>query len=378
MRYFEFGLQIDEDIRRRTKGEVPFRASSLIDPHIQKVIQQLSSDTGVSINDITKQVSEKIDEFKELQKYSPMLHDTLILNAAENAVFKLIRTSKIKIDPELTKFNPRIFKKLLKIINQEQMGVTGSKGIFPLRVPGETRVITSVDAILVPVEDNPDLEQFNDITTAAVTPKGQFIFNVPFMEQLLYYGAVVEIKPNGQKYISNGGIIPDNYCYIEFLILHELYHYMYGDFKFYEKYKKFGHTAHNIASDFRSNYILVKNGYTQLPIGLFSDDLNLDRDETNNYYKLLKIVDRELKKLPKRYQAWVENELSPDEHPKQEQEQEQEQEKVTWNPQVGDIVLNNLTGKFVKVTQVHDDGTADVEPASKEEVQSRYPGVKVG
>ena len=360
MRFYEIKTKILEafDTAIKQKGQVPFRRSSMTDPYINKVVQQVANETGVSPAELLKEMSAEIDNITEIGKYSPMLYDTLIINSAENAAFTLISYSKKPINYDAVKFDENIFDELLRLVEFEH------DGFFPLKAPGEHTYIRHILPILVP---NSDYPQFKNVKTAAASPKGDFIFNTEFMNQLLYYGVAVDIQPLGEKYVANGGTIPNNYCYIEFLIIHELLHYAYGDFTSGRRFKQYTHTAHNWASDFRSNYLLVKSGYTQLPVGLFSDDLNFDRVHTNSYKKLISVVDRELKKLPKMLSAWVEKKFDVDEH-----------EGDPWVPSIGEIVIHNKEGTFGKIIKIKEDGTYETQPVSIEEVKIRYPGIKVG
>jgi hypothetical protein len=369
MKVYEF-LKFFEafDTKVKQKGEVPFRTSSVTDPFINKVVQQISNETGVPAAELLKEMSSSITKITEIGKYSPLLYDTLIKNSAENAAFDLIFRSKKPVNIEPVKFDIKVFRELLKLINYE------NDAFFPLTAPGEVKRIYGIKPIFVP-SNIEDYKQFNSVTTAAASPAGEFIFNLDFMNQLLYYGAAVDVQPLGKKYVANGGTIPNNYCYIEFLIIHELLHYAYGDFASGRRFKQYNHTAHNWASDFRSNYMLVKSGYTQLPIGLFSDDLNFDRVNTNSYEKLISVVAAEMKKLPRQLEAWVEVEFDVDNHGTPGEPPPDEE---PWEPTIGEIVVHNKEGTFGEIIKINQDGTYETKPVSKEEVAARYPGIKVG
>jgi hypothetical protein len=329
----------------------------------------VSSETGVPAAELLKEMSESMDKIAEIGKYSPMLYDTLISNSAENAAFDLIFKSKKPVDYTSTKFNIGVFRELLRLVNYE------NSAFFPLTAPGEVRRIYSIKPIFVP-SNIPEYQQFNAVTTAAASAAGDFIFNTQFMDQLLYFGAAIDVQPLGKKYVANGGTIPNNYCYIEFLIIHELLHYAYGDFASGRRFSQYSPTAHNWASDFRSNYLLVKSGYTQLPVGLFSDDLNFDRVQTNSYEKLISVVDAEMKKLPRQLQAWMEVEFEMDNHGGDPNDEQGEQ--APWEPQIGEMVIHNKEGTFGEIVKINTDGTYETKPVSIEEVKKRYPGIKVG
>jgi hypothetical protein len=357
MRFFEFRPVINEILSKKgvEKGKVAFKRSDISDAYIAKVIQQVSTETGVPYNDLINEMTADIEKFKEVGKYSPLLYDTIIQNYAENSAFKLIWKSKHPVKKENYKLDVGVFKELLRLVQMDH------ESFFPLRAPDGLQIINRISPILVPSQRQEYVKAgFNTIETAAVTNTGEFIFNVPFLESLLYYGTAVDVKPQGKKYVDNGGTIPNNYCYIEFIIVHEILHWAYGDFFAGNRFKQYSGRAHNIASDLRSNYLLVKNGYEQLPLGLFSDDLNFDRPETNSYQKLIAVVDRELKKMPKQLQAWIEETTGGDVHPPGD----------PWKPKPGEICLNNKTGGFVMITKDNGDGTYESNDLTKEQVEA--------
>ena len=275
------------DITKAAPGQVPFKSSSMSDPHIRAIVDAASAKTGVPAAEIDAVIQKEVDKIKEMKQYSYLLYDTAARNAVESAAFDLIAHSR---RDEFEKFDPVTFLKLVEMIQLE------NDQFFPLRAPGELNYIFTISPILVP-SNKKEFQKFNSIGTAAATNNGEFIFNVPFMQKLMDWSTVEGLKPKGKKYESNGGPIPDAYAYIEFLIMHELLHYSYGDFSHGRRLKQYTPTEHNYASDFRSNYMLVKNGFDQLPVGLFSDHINYDRQRT--YDEMVDLVHNELKKLPK-------------------------------------------------------------------------------
>lgn len=356
MRFREFRPLIETlGQKSMAKGTVGFKKSNTSDAHIVKVLTQISNETGVPIDDLLKEMESDIEELKEIGKYSTLLYNTMLENSAETAAFNLIWKTKHPVKRDQHKLNIKIFTNLIRLIKED------NPGFFPLRSPdGDgVQVMRQITPIIVP-SSKEELKQFNSISTAAITNKGDFIFNQHFLESLLYYGAAVDVKPQGKKYVSNGGTIPDNYCYIETVIVHEILHWDYGDFFAGARFKQYSPTAHNIGSDLRSNYILVKNGYEQLPIGLFSDDINFDRPETNSYQKLMAVVDRELKKLPRRLQAWIED-RGGDTHPPGDRKEDQ-------RIKHGDVAIDK-NGNFVWV-QKNDNGDVEGTIVSKKEAEA--------
>lgn len=342
--------KLDEgfDMSRKELGEIPFRASSLKDNHIKKLILDAAAKTNQSPQDILEKISTKIKDIEKFKTYSPILYDTIARDAVSQAAFDLVEHAKI--DPnKRVNFDVPTFFKLIKMIELEH------DQFFPLRAPGEVNYIFHIDPILVPTNKK-ELIKFNQVTTAAATADGEFIFNVPFMQKLMDWAVIENLKPRGRKYVSNGGDIPDCYTYIEFLIMHELLHYSYGDFSHGRRLDQYSHKLHNWASDFRSNYMLVKNGYDQLPIGLFSDHINYDRQ--GSYDEMIRVVSEEFKKLPKPLQDIFKELSDLDEHPDQQDGKSEPGDTETVN--VGDIVQND-DGSFGKVKQVNPDGSVVVD-----------------
>lgn len=372
MRFREFAPIKESTLGRKsmTKGTVAFKKSAVSDTHIANIVKKVATDTGVSEQDLMQQISDKIEKLKEIGQYSNILYSTMLQNAAEDGAFEIIRTSKFPVKKEEHTLNFKIFKQLIRLVQAE------NPAFFPLQSPDGLQIINDILPIMVPsIKD--EYKKFNPVTTAAISNKGDFIFNKDFLESLLYYGAAVDVKPQGKKYISNGGTIPDNYCYIEFIIMHEILHWAYGDFFAGKRFKQYSPIAHNIGSDLRSNYLLVKNGYEQLPIGFFSDEINFDRPETSSYQKLMAVVDKELKKVPRPLQAWIEKQ-GGDIHPPEDEDGEPPK-KQKWSPKVGEVVVNNKTGDLIIITKDNGDGTFESDPISKEDAEGILGGpIKIG
>jgi hypothetical protein len=350
-------------VRKAAPGQVPFKQTDLTDPHIQQIVQAAAQKTGVPAQKIMDQMQADMDQISLMKKFSYLLYDTAVKNAAENAVFDLIEHSHA---PHLEQFDPVTFLKLVNMVQLEH------EQFFPLRAPGETNYIFTINPILIPSNKKEYQKWNNVIGTAAATAKGEFLFNVPFMQKLITFAEVEGLKPKGKKYKSNGGIIPDSYAYIEFLIMHELLHYTYGDFAAGDRLKQYTPKVHNWASDFRSNYMLVKSGYDQLPIGLFSDHINYDRQ--GSYKELVELVDSELKKLPKPLQDKFEQVADLDDHQPQPPPPPQPPKPI----KVGDVVKDKKTGGFWKVTAITADGKIDTRPATPAEVTAAQSPTESG
>lgn len=377
MRFYEIKI-INEALTnvRMAKGQVPFRRLGINDPALQNLISYVSNDTGVPVADIVKEMEGDIAKLESVKQHSQRLYDAIAINSVESAAFNQISKSiKLKQVPEQNKkFSPSLFFKLVKLVQRE------NPGFFPMTSPDpkDPRRLFNFSPVLVPSKSK-NLQKYNVVTHAAVYPDGTFVFNVPFMEELLLYAEVIGLEPSGKKYQFNGGEFPNGYAYIEFLIMHEILHYVKGDFISGRRNPQYSHTVHNWASDYRSNYQLVKSGYSQLPIGLFSDDFNFDRDDTRNYRKLVKVVDEELKKIPKKLRAWVETKIDPpDEHEIGGQPAPPDPRTMPWQPQVGDYVVDQVDQGFAEIVKILPNGQYETKPISVEQVKIKYPNIKVG
>lgn len=317
------------DNKRREKGETPFLKSTFSDPHIQKIINYLvgyynthpnaempedaltkllqkSSKTGyvsevhakhaagqqITAQDFKKDIEAELALIADRQKISPAMYDIAVQNLPEMTLYGFLQgVAEHNSIPNAEQFKYSTFKKLWDRI------VVEHKSLFPLKNLGDTKSIRpdKIRLVIVPTEIK-EYKQFNSVHTAAATPDGVFIFNAKCCQELLNWGAIKQNTPKGMKYANNGGPFNPAWAYVEFLILHELYHFSYGDFYYTDKHKLNRNTV-NYTGDYRSNYDLVKAGYEQVPWMIYSDDLNLDRFK--NYSELYKAVQAELDKFKK-------------------------------------------------------------------------------
>lgn len=229
----------------------------------------------------------KVDELKEYEAKAPLLYSTAIKNCVESSLFGLLQHAADEVDvPNSPKFNVPVFYKLIRYIKAEH------GEFFPLRSFVDSKYLDNPVFIITPDPKHP---MYDDVSTACATPTGKFVFNKAFCQKLLDYAHLKGLKPNGRKYVSNGGDIPDEWAYIEFLIIHEFMHYTQGDFHYGKVFSNESPQVLNWVGDFRTNYLLVKSGLTQLPIGLYSDDINYDRQKT--YKEMIDVVKEQMDKL---------------------------------------------------------------------------------
>lgn len=287
-------MLLDESNIKAKAGTVSHK-SSLSDPHIQKVIQHLSKETGMSVKDIEDEVKEAQAKIADLKTKSPILYTSIADNIVEQTLYKMFREKKLPDPKGVAKFDPVTFSALVRRVKSE------NPSFFPLRNFVDKKPLASPRIILVPTSDPKD-KQFNDIETAAATPRGEFIFNTECCQRDMNFAYIQGIKPKSKKYKSNGGPFPDEWAPVEFTILHEFYHYTHGDFH-YMKVIGGNPMIHNWAGDFRSNYDLMKAGHHPYAEGLFNDYINYDRQQT--YAEMYKIIEDEFKKLNKQQQQQV-------------------------------------------------------------------------
>lgn len=349
--------------KRMAPGEVSFKHTLISDSHIQKIIELVHNHTGIPIDEIQKKILDEVKEKEEIKKHSPLLYDTLVKNAVESAAFDLLKhvIDSPEMESQREAFSSKIWDKLISLIEKEH------KSFFKLHAPGRWNYHEHIDWILLPSSDKQENEKFKSVNTAAITPKGKFLFYKPFLQQLLDFAVIEKPKVLNKKYQSNGGPIPDAYVYLEWVILHELLHYTYGDFDNAQRLPKYSHKVHNIASDLRSNYRLVSSGYGQLPMGLYSDHINYDRQQT--YRELCDIVQKELDKIPQNLQKHVEP--VDDHHPPSEEGKEPGKEpgdgkSGSKQASVGDVV-RLPDGGYAAVTKVDSDGSFDVKNITAQE-----------
>ena len=285
-------------------SKIQFSKSKLSDPHIQKILQYVSQASGGKMKDIEAYITAEMAKFQINYKKAPLLYGTILENFVENEAFNLFQRTEQGIVTTAPKFSLRVFNNLRARIQAEH------SYMFPLKNKIDRLALKSEKYVFVPTTQKEDM-QFNDIDTAAATPTGTFIFSVPFCQKLLEFGHVKGLQPPGLKY-TDGSFAPE-WAYIEFLLLHEYMHYTQADWHYQKLYKASG-VLSNYAGDFRSNYELVKGGLPQLPLGLFSRDINYDAQRDMG--EIIAVVKSEMDKLNDKDQEQVKKRMNQnaDEH----------------------------------------------------------------
>jgi hypothetical protein len=270
--------------KKAAKGTIQFLKSDFTDPHIQQAIKIIAQARGVSEGQVQAHIAEGVKELAQYAAQAPLLYETMLENAVESETFKLFWETEAEIQTA-PKFSVMMFNKLMRYITVER------DEFFPLRSYIDRRRLQTP---IINFNEHPHNAK-GQITTAAATPSAKFIFNRPFMQKLMDYAHIKGVKGKGKKWESNGGEIPDEYVYIEFLIMHEFMHYSRDDFYYQKIIPGANPKIINWVGDFRTNYFLVKNGFEQLPIGLFCDNINYDRQK--EYIDMYRLVESEMKKL---------------------------------------------------------------------------------
>ena len=327
-------------MRKAGVGQVQFKSSKFNDPHIRQLVNYASQVTGISTVFFDRDLQSAMNKIQEMKKYSPLLFDTAAKSAVDSAAFNLVLHM-----PNVETWDLKTFKELCNLIEWEH-----HRGLFPIKGPTAKSLPRHfIKPVVVPTT-SPELKKYNGIKTAAATEEGTFIFNKQFMQQLINWAHLVKFKSDDPKYQSNGGPIPDSYAYIEFLIMHELMHYNYGDMTRFKKLRQFSHKIHNMASDFRINFMLTKSGYPQLPIGLFSDGINYDRQGT--YEDMVQLVHDEMKKLPPPLKLYYEKLAGKMDDHNAANPDDEAPIILPWIPEPGTIVRNGKTGEYARVISI--------------------------
>jgi len=250
------------------KSDFEFSIADLDTPFVKNTIQTISDQTGKTTNEIKRLIQKSIDETSAKMTGSEKTTVVAKQNLVEGVLFDIIKNSDIEVLGSA--FDPAMFTKLFNYI------LVRNKSFLKIKDPITKRRL-KLSIIYTPQPSfikQPDY--VTRIKTAAASPEGDLIFNTDFVEQLSKYALLKGVVPKGSIYESNGGSIPDHYAYLEFLIMHEIYHIVHADHFYGVKKKGMSHLAQNYLGDYITNYNLVKAGYEQIPIGLFSKDFNYD------------------------------------------------------------------------------------------------------
>ena len=315
-----FNEQFIKSVRKDLKAE--FEEVDLKTPYIAKIIKREAEKRGQSEKEIEADLQARLDRaMHNFDGANERANGATKKNMIESILFDYITPSET-----VPKITLKQLKEMIKWIS------VSNPAFFKLKDPVTgKRVKISVHITPAPAF----MKQpgwMKGVTTAAATPTGELIFNVEFCKQLIQFAYTKGIKPKGGMYESNGGPIPDSYSYIEFLILHEIYHIVHAD-HFYGSFelaklmvaegptrwpklmksagwngeidttkgkrslrkaaKRANGQIQNFVGDYITNYELVKKGYAQLPIGLFATDYNYDNFDSMEDIQIAVLDDME-------------------------------------------------------------------------------------
>ena len=325
---------------KRVIGQLKWTESNLNSPHIKQIIHYVSQETGTPETLIRANMENELSKYKAIHDTSPILYETMAANLAEAIAMDYIDKIGHRI-PGRVKFDQRVFERLIRKIQIEH------PKLFPLESPLQ---LNTIPANFAPVyvgrdQNDPKLQKYKSVSTAAVFKDGKFVFNKDYMQRLLDFAVLKNIQPADEKYKSVDGNppqFPPAYAYLEFLILHEFYHWMHGDFNTMAMNHNYSHNVWNIATDLRSNYELLTRGYEQLPQLYFSKNINYEKQ--TSVLDMAKIVKQELDKLKQvdPNLAKMVQDFGHDEHTTGNEQ--------AWQPKVGDLVRLPDGGKGVVVS----------------------------
>lgn len=324
------------------RGTANYNISSEDDPHIKEVIskfnellhKEYSKHPDGELDGVGTLATEFfnnnnfhgiIDLLDKIHEKEPEYGITQLQNKWETAAFNIIdkAAQSKKGSPErkafdrlveetgCPKFNKWVFNKLILILKAHNKLFKSMTDLHNNKTLRNPRFYT-VPVPPAVIKHNKYPSSVNTVDTAAAYGSGDFVFNEHFMQALMLFAHIKNVKPKHSFYTNNSvgnktGTIPPQYCYIAFVIAHEILHYCLGDFSIgnelakepdvVELRRKFrdAHptkkvipysTISNYAGDLRMNHMLVKNGYEQLPMGLFSENFNADTHKT--YKELIK------------------------------------------------------------------------------------------
>ena len=261
---------------RINAGVVKFAKTSLQDEYIRNGIKICAEWFGVDETVVEAHIAKRVNDVKQYMSGSPKLFAQIADNQVESALFQIFWDYQIPVPGAFSiKTHTVAFKRFtMMIVNSLRMrfGLDKDKGYLkqrPLKSPG----IFHYSRL-----EGPEFKEGETVSTAYCKgTTGSYHFDIEFSQALLNFGKLKGIKPFGKIFKNRGGIVPDEFGYLETVIFHEFMHYYHDDTEYYNIKQGCVHKIMNWASDFRSNYLLTKSGFMQLPIGLYSDEINFDR-----------------------------------------------------------------------------------------------------
>ena len=311
-------------------SKVPFLTSKMDDPHIQTILKYVATETGKTVSQLEDQIRIDIDKFAStVMVKAPLLYGTMFENFIEDETIHLFTKTRMGLVETAAKFTPSMFSQLRRKVKMEH-----SPGMFPLKNKLDRLPLANEEYVLVP-STRPEDKGFKDVKTACATSTGTFAFN--YCQKIMEFAHVKGVMPKGKKYKNNGGTFAPEWCYIEFLLLHEWGHYRQADWHYMKLFKETGKIC-NWVGDFRSNYDLVKGGMPAVPGLLYNRHINYDTQATMR--EMYDVVRAEFDKLspPEKDKLNEQMDKNSDDHDKQKPQPkpgETEEEKPDNNQHPG-------------------------------------------
>lgn len=327
------------------------------DLFVNQILNGYCKNNNIRISKVKNEIESKYN--KKYKQYS--ISNLLYSSLKDNIIEEILFNDYIQIDVNNPLFNDLDFYKLKKHIIYEH------KSLFPLRDGYTRKEIIKINWFIVPSKSFQKLPDIlENCLSAGVTSTGEMVFNRNFCEKLCLYAQKKGVKPSGNKYISNGGYIPDYYCYIEFLILHEFYHIIHGDTFYTKKFKNLNKEVENIVGDFIINYKLIKKGYLQPPIGLFNMDINYEKQKTIE--EMRDIVIEEMERISDSYDCEtfqsVQSSISSlDEHMEQDIDEENQ---VDDSSSLDNSINENIKNSEEMEKDIDEESQEKVDDGKKE------------
>lgn len=269
--------------------------SQLGDKNLEPVVEWLTQN---GVPDLKALYAQEYLKVKNKHAKVPEIFEVEFNDFGRFFLFKLFNKTCDEVVPGATRLGGQSLRKMFAHVRVE------NQSFFPLKdnylnklLKGEPNMILAKSV---------SYPQYNGVSTAGMTYSGDLILSKRFCQNLINFAFLTGSKPTSSKYVCNGGKLPDDMHYIEFLFIHEFLHYSCGDFHMGKLLKERDKII-NFATDYRSNYKIVKDGHIMLPMGLFSPYLNYDQQKT-----LRELVDT-VKELFKKLEP-EDQEQSTDEH----------------------------------------------------------------
>lgn len=340
------------DYSRTRLGDVKFSAKDWTHPEIQKILDFYEKETNIPRAEVEAFVTLYNQHTQKLAKIAPVLYHTMQHNLVEDTLFTILwRGLQLEdtdimdmIKKRIDSLPDEMGKNIANSANVVQFAhrlamppikhpVAGAYNVFNQKFNREfndlieyiraehekfnpMRSLVDFKNLKIPApiftqdpkDPKPKLDNGKHaVTTAAASSNGDFYFSKQFFQVLADWAYIIDLKPKGAKYKNNGGPFDPCFAYFEFVVIHEFLHFTESDFHYQHIIPKANPKIINWVGDFRSNHLLVKSGFQQLPMGLYNDMINFDRQQ--EYIDMYNMVKEEFDKLSEEQKNDIQNDL---------------------------------------------------------------------